>query len=116
MNGAAELFAELDPPLIEGIDVPDHTLAKHLVLIQGDQRAERSRVQSVEQDRCAGPCAAALLVHWPKRPTGKQRFALTQTVCQQPAMMLIESRLRSSGMPGLYASDEICAECSAALV
>src|SRR5581483_2109860 len=45
-----ELFAELDAPLIEGVDVPDHTLRENLVLVQRDQHAERPRRQLLEHD------------------------------------------------------------------
>ena len=36
----SKFFAQLDTPLIEGIDPPDCTLDKGLVLVEGDQLAE----------------------------------------------------------------------------
>src|SRR3990167_3630069 len=44
-------LAELDPPLVEGIDPPDDALTKHLVLIKRDQRAQSAWRQPLEQDR-----------------------------------------------------------------
>ena len=43
-----QLFAELDAPLIEWIDVPDRGLNEHLVLVERDERAERTRRQLLE--------------------------------------------------------------------
>jgi hypothetical protein len=30
------LFAQFDAPLIKRVDVPDHSLSKNLVLVEGD--------------------------------------------------------------------------------
>ena len=43
-----ELFAEFDAPLVERVDAPDDTLDKDLVLVEGDQLAERLRRQFLE--------------------------------------------------------------------
>src|SRR5207245_8406261 len=40
-----ELLAELDSPLIEGIDLPDRRLREDAVLLEGDERAEGERRQ-----------------------------------------------------------------------
>ena len=37
-------LAQLDPPLVEGVDPPDRPLGEDAVLVEGDQRAERRRV------------------------------------------------------------------------
>ena len=50
-------FAELDAPLIERVDVPDHALDEHAVLVERDQLAEHFRRQPVDQDRVRGPVA-----------------------------------------------------------
>ena len=46
-----ELLAELDAPLVEAVDVPDHALSEYLVLIQRDQAAEVARVEPLEAQR-----------------------------------------------------------------
>ena len=40
-DARGELFAEFDAPLIEGIDPPDHSFDEGLMLIGGDQGAQR---------------------------------------------------------------------------
>jgi len=41
---------KLHAPLVEGVDVPDHRLREHLVLIERDEAAERARIEfSIEQ-------------------------------------------------------------------
>src|SRR5437660_12729484 len=40
-DALGELLAQLDAPLIEGVDVPDDALGEHAVLVEGDQLAER---------------------------------------------------------------------------
>src|SRR5688500_16192837 len=44
-------FAEFDAPLIEGVDVPDHTLHEHLVLVERNQLSERRWRKAIEQQR-----------------------------------------------------------------
>ena len=39
----ASCLAQLDPPLVEGVDPPDRALGEDAVLVQGDQGAERAR-------------------------------------------------------------------------
>src|SRR4051812_309382 len=39
-DAPGEDLAELDAPLVEGVDVPDRALDEHLVLVEGDQLAE----------------------------------------------------------------------------
>src|SRR5690348_2968797 len=46
-----ENLAELDSPLIEGIDPPDRSLHENLVLIEGDQFAKGRRREPI-QDEC----------------------------------------------------------------
>ena len=41
-----ERLAELDPPLVEGVDAPDRALGEDAVLVEGDERAEASRGSS----------------------------------------------------------------------
>ena len=43
-------FAQLDTPLVEGIDLPDRALGEDAVLVERDQLAQCGRRQVVEQD------------------------------------------------------------------
>ena len=52
-----EHFAQFDTPLIEAIDVPDHPLHEHGVLIERDQLAEHGRRQPLGQNRVRRPIA-----------------------------------------------------------
>src|SRR5690606_36301021 len=44
-------FAQLNPPLVKTIHVPDDPMNKHLVLVRGHQSAERMRRQAIHQKR-----------------------------------------------------------------
>jgi hypothetical protein len=50
-DGCGEDLAQLDPPLVEGVDIPDGTLGEYLVLVDGDESAEHARIESVQQQR-----------------------------------------------------------------
>src|SRR3954452_19446265 len=50
-------LAQLDPPLVEGVDAPDRALGEDAVLIEGDQGAERVRVEPLGEDRVGGTVA-----------------------------------------------------------
>lgn len=45
-----ELFAKLDAPLIEAVDVPDDPLHENFVLVHRDQRAEGLRGEFLEEN------------------------------------------------------------------
>jgi len=49
-EAASQLFAEFDTPLVEGIEIPQHAEAEHLVFVEGDQLAERERRQFGQDD------------------------------------------------------------------
>ena len=57
-----QLLAQLDPPLVERVDVPEHTLSEDFVLIERDQPAERGRIEPAVEDRVARPVAREHLV------------------------------------------------------
>src|SRR6266446_2000240 len=57
-DALGELLAQLDSPLIEGVDVPDDALGEDAVLVEGDQLAERLRRQPLGDDRIRGTVAA----------------------------------------------------------
>ncbi len=52
-------LAELDAPLIEGVDAPDRALGENIVLVERDQRAERMRRQPLGEDHVGRPVALA---------------------------------------------------------
>ena len=45
-----QLFAQLDAPLVVGVDVPDDALGEDLVLVHGDDGAQREGVHGVHHD------------------------------------------------------------------
>src|SRR6476619_6300919 len=49
------LLAQLDSPLVEGVDAPDGALDERRVLVQGHELAERGRGELGGQDRGGGP-------------------------------------------------------------
>ncbi len=57
-----EHLAELDAPLVEGVDPPDRALGEDRVLVQRDELAERRRVEPLGADHVRGPVAVELLV------------------------------------------------------
>jgi hypothetical protein len=61
-NALGKLLAELDAPLVEGVDVPDGALDESEVLVVSDQRAERAGGDFLGQDRGGGPVAEESLV------------------------------------------------------
>lgn len=46
-----ELFAQLDPPLVEAEDIPDDSLNEDFMFVHGDEASKRSGGQTFEQDR-----------------------------------------------------------------
>src|SRR5262245_5307659 len=50
-DALGEDLAELDTPLIERVDLPDHALREDAVLVQGDELAKRSGRQLLDEDR-----------------------------------------------------------------
>src|SRR4051812_17991785 len=65
-DGVRELLAELYAPLIEAVDVPDDALDEDLVLVGGDERAERARRDLLHEDRARRAIAGEDLV-WDER-------------------------------------------------
>src|SRR5690606_8158765 len=53
IDGLAQILAELDAPLIERVDTPDHALHEHLVLVESDQRAEAAGADGFHHQRIA---------------------------------------------------------------
>ena len=43
-------LAQLDPPLVEGVELPDHALGEHQVLVQRHQAAQRVRRELLGED------------------------------------------------------------------
>lgn len=51
LNGFSQGLAQLNTPLIEGVDVPDDTLSEDLVFVGGDESAESERRQLLDDNR-----------------------------------------------------------------
>src|SRR5690606_18563095 len=50
LDPLGEHLAELDPPLVEGVDAPDDTLGEHLVLVERDELPEHRRGEPRGED------------------------------------------------------------------
>ena len=86
-----KLLAQLDAPLVVGVDAPDRALDKRDVLVQGDELAECERGQRVTEDRSRRTVALkaagrddllgrALGAHLIGRLTKGERLGLSQEV------------------------------------
>ena len=73
-DGQSHGFAQFHPPLVKRIDAPDGRLAKHFVLIQGNQSAQTVGSQVVHPHRAARAVARITAV---RRKTGGLFFAQT---------------------------------------
>ena len=69
-------LAQLDAPLVEGVDLPDRPLGEDTMLIEGHQLAERSRSEPFGEDRAGGAIALEDPVgdEPVRRPLGLDRF------------------------------------------
>src|SRR5262245_22359913 len=67
---SGELLAELDAPLVERVDVPDHALYEYLVLVPCDQASQRARLEPRKHDHADGSTAGMHLVHREPRQLG----------------------------------------------
>src|SRR6478672_10369622 len=61
-DAGRERLAELDAPLIEAVDRPDHALNEDLVLVERDQRSEAMRREPPVQDRGGRPISREQLM------------------------------------------------------
>src|SRR5690554_1710412 len=95
-QAVGDLLAQLDTPLIEGIDVPNHGLYEYLVFVQGDQRPERLGREFIQQNQGAGLVA---LIALPGSGVGlvnggiaqRQNACLRQTVGDCQAVLRLQS-------------------------
>src|ERR1700692_3599270 len=63
-----QLLAELDAPLVEGIDVPDRALGENLVLIERDEPPEHAWVEVAVEKRARRAAARKAFVR--RKPSG----------------------------------------------
>ncbi len=56
-DAPGEHLAELHPPLVKRVDLPDRALSKDDVLIEGNELPQGLRGQPVKEDRGGGPVA-----------------------------------------------------------
>ena len=100
-------LAKLDSPLVERIDSPDDALREDAVLVERDERAERSRCQPLHEDRAGRP--VALEDTMGNQPVGRalgldllgglaerERLGLREDIGQQHVVMTAE-RIQASG-------------------
>ena len=128
-HGSGEFLAQLDPPLVEGVHVPDHRLHEHLVLVPRDELADRPGPKPRDQDQAARAVARMHLVGHQtpdllcRRPLGLQvgphlvwrlpegeRFSLRDAVGQRQVLVLEESTR------AIHGRDEIDCNLGGALV
>ena len=57
-----QLLAQLHPPLVVGVDVPDDALGEDLLLIHGDHGPQGEGGDHVDHDTVGGSVASELLV------------------------------------------------------
>src|ERR1700689_1036494 len=62
-----KLLAQLDPPLVERVDVPNRAFGEYLVLIESDQAAEHARIEAAIEECARRPAARKALVR--REPT-----------------------------------------------
>ena len=102
-----EHLPELDPPLVERVDVPDHALGEDGVLVEGDEPAERGRREPVEQQRVRRavaledavghePVGRALGLHLVRGLAERERLGLREDVREQDVVVAPE-RGRADG-------------------
>ena len=101
-------LAQLDAPLVERVDAPDRALGEHLVLVQGDERAERRRRQPLgDQDRSSAGCPGtsgaapgggdALGRDLVARLAERERLGLGEQVGDQEVVVVAERVRRRAG-------------------
>ena len=52
-----KLFAKLNAPLVEGVDIPDHSLGKYAVFIESNQCSKRIGTEAFGKNRVGGTVA-----------------------------------------------------------
>src|SRR6185503_7749555 len=74
--------------LVEGIDARQHGVGEGAMLVEGNERAERSRVEPVEKDRRARAIAGVAPLWIIALPALHQRGPLSERIEEQQAVML----------------------------
>ena len=62
LDGLGQLLAELDAPLVVGVDIPDDALGEDLHLVHSEERAQGEGGHSVHHDAVSRPIPSELLV------------------------------------------------------
>ena len=115
-------LAQLDAPLVERVDVPDHALREHDVLVERDQLAERRGRQSRQQQRVGRPVALERAMG--DQPVGRAfGSAPPRASCRTPALRPARTRWRAarrgarpSGLSVSRERDEVARDEPRALV
>ena len=95
VDRTGQLLAQLDAPLVERVDVPDHALHEHLVLVQRDQPAERARRQARKQrSGCSAGCRDATLCG-----ASRRQLRLRQPLAASSRAHLLERSGRTQTPP-----------------
>ena len=113
-----ELLAELDAPLVEAVDAPDHALDEHPVLVERDDPAEGARVELGVDQRRRRAVAGEDLVRRERRvlhrllglgeaAAAHQRLGLGEAVGEQELVLVVERRLVADGGDHELAGDDL---------
>ena len=128
-NGTLELgkdppcehLAELHAPLIEAVDVPNHPLREHAVLVEGHKRTEDRRGETIVEDRARGNVARELPMgdesgrcplggHLLGALSEGERLGLGKHVCQEHRLMA------SEGVERMHRAEEVARDPVGALM
>src|SRR5882724_11827081 len=93
-NALGQHFAQLDAPLVEGVDIPNRSLSEDVVLVEGDELAEDFRREALGNDRVRRtvaledamghePIRCPFSLYFLRRLAEGQRIGLSEDVRQE---------------------------------
>src|SRR5215813_14097749 len=111
-DALGEHLAQLDAPLVEGVDAPDRPLSEYGVLVEGHELAQRVRGEPVEEDGVGGTIAfedpmrhqavlGALGLHFGRGLAEGQRLRLGEDIGDQHVVVVAQ------GIQGVGEADEV---------
>src|SRR5215467_10839505 len=120
-DALGEHLAQLDTPLVEGVDAPDRPLGEHGVLVQGHELAEGLRGEPVEEDGVGGTIALEdpvrhQAVRGALSPYLRRRLAEGQYLCLGKDVGDQHVVVMAQGVQGVGEADEVAGDESRPLV
>src|SRR5258705_9208574 len=100
-NALSQHLAELDSPLVERVDIPNHPLGENEMFVKGNELTEHFWCEPIGKNRVRWPVAfedpmrhepvrRALSLHLFGRLTERQRLGLSEDICQEYVVMLAQ--------------------------